>query len=209
MNNKEIADLRQWVDNALPTLSATQARHKVWESQQFGCRPRGESFLGIIEEMGEYCHAMLKSSQGIRTKEDHNAGKLDALHDLTIFTLSYLTKLRIDVRELPIVEYIPDTSSPSLKIGMDTTMLYVCYIVRDLGKLATIHMHLDADPNKDLSDMNRYRISNTIARYLLNVFALHRTLTGKDNFLVEFVATADKVFSRDWVNHKEQGVDRG
>ena len=42
-------------------------------------------FAGMVEELGELAHALLKKRQGIRTNQDHDADARDAYGDLRIF----------------------------------------------------------------------------------------------------------------------------
>jgi len=69
-----------------------------WSLQNFGEVPNSQinlrisSFLGVIEEIGELAHAILKSSQGIRTNEDHIAAIEDAIGDLMIFLLDFCAR---------------------------------------------------------------------------------------------------------------------
>lgn len=47
---------------------------------------------GMMEELGELAHATLKSFQGIRTNEDHEAAKVDAHADLQLYGMDYATR---------------------------------------------------------------------------------------------------------------------
>ncbi len=42
-------------------------------------------FVGMVEEIGELAHALLKKRQGIRTNQDHDANARDAYGDLRIY----------------------------------------------------------------------------------------------------------------------------
>ena len=57
--------------------------------------------LGICEEAGELCHAQLKKEQGIRgTIEQHDAAMKDAVGDIMIYAINYLSG--IDAQISPI-----------------------------------------------------------------------------------------------------------
>ena len=49
-----------------------------------------------MEEVGELAHAHLKKEQGIRTNEDHEAKKIDAIGDVVFYLLDYCNKEGLD-----------------------------------------------------------------------------------------------------------------
>lgn len=64
---------------------------------------------GVIEEMGEFFHAVLKRDQGIRgTKAEHDAAIRDAIGDMLIYT-SQLQSCNDAELELDRVEYSPES----------------------------------------------------------------------------------------------------
>ena len=71
------------------TLQEIQSELKVWTEYNFGNPTPEVAILGMIEELGELSHAILKEKQGIR-QSDFLADKKDAIADLTIYTLNYL-----------------------------------------------------------------------------------------------------------------------
>lgn len=59
-----------------------------WSSKNFGTGPHRvlQDAMGVVEEVGELFHAMLKMEQGIRgTKEEHIAKAKDAVGDTVIY----------------------------------------------------------------------------------------------------------------------------
>lgn len=58
-----------------------------WVERNFGHSDGpGDSIIGVMEELGELCHAHLKSKQNIRgTQAEHEAAGKDAVADLTIY----------------------------------------------------------------------------------------------------------------------------
>lgn len=69
-------------------LRALQADHKEWSTRNFPNADPIDAVLGVAEEVGELCHAILKQRQGIRgTKEEHEAKAKDAVGDIVIFLL--------------------------------------------------------------------------------------------------------------------------
>ena len=55
--------------------------------------------LGVMEELGELSHAHLKSLQNIRTNENHEANKIDAIGDIVTYLAAYCNSENIDFQE--------------------------------------------------------------------------------------------------------------
>jgi NTP pyrophosphatase (non-canonical NTP hydrolase) len=78
-------------------LERTQNEIIEWSTRNFG-RPVPlkydlSSFLGMVEEIGEIAHAVLKASQGIRgTSEEHHEAVADGIADLLIYTLDFCAR---------------------------------------------------------------------------------------------------------------------
>ncbi len=60
-------------------------------------------FIGMVEEMGELAHALLKKQQGIRIDEDHDAAAKDAYADLRIYGFDFCNRMDWD-DEVVVVE---------------------------------------------------------------------------------------------------------
>jgi NTP pyrophosphatase (non-canonical NTP hydrolase) len=75
------------------TLSEYQQEVQIWARRNFG--DMGEfaailKFLGVVEEVGELAHSMLKASQGIRgSATEHEAKAKDAVGDALIYLLDF------------------------------------------------------------------------------------------------------------------------
>lgn len=71
-------------------LDDLQAEIFSWQTKNFGDQPAHRSFFGVVEEVGELSHAILKHEQAIRgTPEEHVAAAKDAIGDAMIFLLNY------------------------------------------------------------------------------------------------------------------------
>ena len=71
-----------------------------WATYNFGDNVEPDRLLlGIMEELGELCHAHLKQVHGIRTGEDHEATKRDAVGDIFIFLCGYCSRSGIDLED--------------------------------------------------------------------------------------------------------------
>lgn len=73
-------------------LSGTQSRLAIWQNNNFPTRDKSRQLLqvalGVAEESGELCHAVLKRDQGIRGTHAENTDKMrDAIGDIAIFCM--------------------------------------------------------------------------------------------------------------------------
>jgi NTP pyrophosphatase (non-canonical NTP hydrolase) len=74
-------------------LQALQTDHKTWTDRNFPNADPVDAVLGVAEEVGELCHAILKQRQGIRgTSEEHEAKAKDAVGDIVIYLLDVCTR---------------------------------------------------------------------------------------------------------------------
>ncbi len=74
-------------------LQAIQTEVGKWSQTNFGDNPPGWKLLGVVEEVGELCHAELKGLQGIRHSVDEiHSLKVDAIGDIVIYLLDYCYK---------------------------------------------------------------------------------------------------------------------
>jgi NTP pyrophosphatase (non-canonical NTP hydrolase) len=83
------------------TFSKLQEEQAKWELHNFGPQPAHHSFLGMVEELGELAHAILKGEQSIRgTPEEHEAAAKDAIGDMTVFAASLCNKRGWDYQKV-------------------------------------------------------------------------------------------------------------
>jgi len=67
-------------------LKLVQENLRAWVEHNFGDRPWHQPFMGIVEEVGELSHALLKQEQGIRGSwEEHENEAKDAIGDILIY----------------------------------------------------------------------------------------------------------------------------
>jgi NTP pyrophosphatase (non-canonical NTP hydrolase) len=83
------------------TIREIQQAHASWAFRNFGRECTNErsksSILGVVEEVGELAHSVLKQEQGIRgTKEEHDAAIQDAVGDIVIFLSDFCTRRKLD-----------------------------------------------------------------------------------------------------------------
>lgn len=62
----------------------------AWATYNFPAATADQQLLGVVEELGELAHAVLKSQQGIRGySEEDTAEAQDAVGDLLIFLINF------------------------------------------------------------------------------------------------------------------------
>ncbi len=86
-------------ERVLFSLQRLQSQVREWTEHNFPDAPSHHPLLGIGEELGELYHAHLKNEQGIRTEEDHQVAKIDAIGDLVIYLADYCNREGIDLQE--------------------------------------------------------------------------------------------------------------
>ena len=82
-------------------LRRIQREQRNWAERNFGKdTPTWHPLLGVVEEIGELCHAHLKEAQGIRINEDHVASAKDAIGDTVIYLIDYCNRRGFDFADI-------------------------------------------------------------------------------------------------------------
>lgn len=83
------------------SLSVMQQEHRLWIEHNFPGETGHQAVFGMMEELGELCHALLKAEQGIRGISAAKARELviDAHCDLIIFSLTLADNMGYDLEE--------------------------------------------------------------------------------------------------------------
>ena len=81
-------------------LEQLQDEQYEWSRANFGPQDPMLPLLGIMEEVGELCHAVLKRKQNIRHNEDHLANEKDAIGDIVIFMMDYCNRRGFNLLQL-------------------------------------------------------------------------------------------------------------
>jgi len=84
-------------------LEFLQSEIAKWENYNFPNTTAIEQFMGVVEEVGELSHFLLKDSQGIREAVDKYGEKLDvkahvvdAVGDISIFLINFCSHYDIN-----------------------------------------------------------------------------------------------------------------
>lgn len=81
-------------------LYKIQGEVRDWSNYNFGDQGPFRPFLGVVEEVGELSHVLLKEGQGIREGTDRLASfdkKVDAVADIMIYLLDFCSRSSIDL----------------------------------------------------------------------------------------------------------------
>lgn len=81
-------------------LKQFQREHAAWEQRNFGKQPAYRLLMGVVEELGELTHALLKQEQGIRAHENLVEKEKDAIGDLVVFLTGYCTARGYDLEDV-------------------------------------------------------------------------------------------------------------
>ena len=101
-----------------------QKEHKEWSIKNFGEQDIEDYQLGLIEEVGELAHSVLKRKQGIRNNENHDEMIKDAIGDITIYLIGFCNCKNIDIEKVNINTYSIENSIVS----------QISYLISDLIK---------------------------------------------------------------------------
>ena len=161
---------------------------QVWANRNFPTTKFEHCILGMHEEIGELCHAVLKEYQGIR-KEDFGAAKKDAIGDIAIYFLDYLNRSNLELLE-------PGSLKNSFYYEEDLIKLidFLSLQVSSLrGKLLYYLQNEESDPTK---------VVNTA--FIVSLYNLC-DLLGYD-FLEILQETWNGVKKRDWIIYPKNGL---
>lgn len=81
-------------------INTIQEEQRAWSLANFGPQSPLLPLLGVVEELGELAHAVLKREQGIRKDENHLANEKDAIGDVCIYLLDYCNRRGFNLLEL-------------------------------------------------------------------------------------------------------------
>jgi NTP pyrophosphatase (non-canonical NTP hydrolase) len=87
--------------DVLPDIRRLQAEQSEWAQRNFKNRDPIHPVLGVVEEVGELAHALLKQAQGIRgTHSEHTVAAQDAVGDIVIFLCDVCTQRGWDLASI-------------------------------------------------------------------------------------------------------------
>lgn len=83
------------------SLDALQKEMHYWRQRNFPTESSEDQFLGVVEEVGELAHAILKHKQAIRSIDDEKFTALerDSIGDILIYLAGYCSVRGISMAE--------------------------------------------------------------------------------------------------------------
>ena len=81
-------------------MSDLQREVEPWLMHNFPTQEPWMPVFGLMEELGELAHSLLKQSQGIRTTEDHEAKAMDAVGDIAVFLANLCVQRGWDLEKI-------------------------------------------------------------------------------------------------------------
>lgn len=175
-------------DKNPPTLTHLQTELYRWEVYNFGVQDIMPKILGICEEAGELCHAVLKMKQGIRgSTQEHREAMRDAIGDVAIYALNTASTRRIEIAGYP------EGPRPT------TPMRDALRVVKKAAALADL-----ADCEADMSGCMD---SQHLAMLITSLFASINTMAShlEEDLGVIVKDTYRHVTRRNWKDHPKTG----
>jgi len=97
MSNSKLSDF------TLTKLNFNKLQQEVgeWSRKNFPNNTPNNPFLGMVEEVGELAHALLKADQGIRgTAAEHEEAAMDAVGDILVFMADFCERKGWSMQEI-------------------------------------------------------------------------------------------------------------
>jgi len=185
----------------LEILQTLQNEQAVWSEKNFGEQPPTAPLLGLIEEVGELAHAVLKRNQGIRTGENHIEQMKDAIGDIVIYAADYATRqgFQLDAAYGLLVGF-EDMRNFRDDAGTDA---FVFSISLSLGRLCKYH-----SARVNLGKAETIELQTSYMGALL--VQLKRLCDREDLRLDKIIEeTWAQVKRRDWKKYPETGLPKG
>ena len=176
-------------------LDELQKQIAEWARYNFPDKQsRNEALLGMIEELGELSHAVLKSHQGIRgTKEEHLEAMKDAIADMFVYCCQLCTLFDSKFSEF----YRLHKDSYSSRDVRDTSLhQHVFAMAEYMGHFVSeVKSAMQYEPNK-LTKNWLPPLINSAVEFLdcINV-----------DFEQNLINVATEVLKRDWIKYPTDG----
>lgn len=177
----------------------------VWEQKNFGNKGAGKdpraALAGIMEEIGEFSHFVLKGDQEIREavtlqKSEFVDKTIDCLVDAQVYLLALLNNETINLRMANIYEQALQHHTITLYEASKDLFDCTKHLMRYLGKLADSIDEPWIRPEK-VQEACKMFIVHMIQAFLY----LNRSFTA------ETIKIFDKVLQRDWNKDRVNGGD--
>ena len=172
-------------------LDTLQTEHTTWVEHNFGAQNEQHPFFGVVEEVGELFHALLKLAQGIRVTEAHHENVEDSIGDVLIYTMNLC-----EIQNIQMSSVWPGLHEESIFVGRRPLIRIVYY----LGEIAGYF----ASGGKDTAQMHdRVMLYHALRAFLASLDAFcNENQFDMHDILNE---TWAEVRKRDWTKNKTDG----
>lgn len=172
-----------------------------------------QQVVGMIEEIGELAHSILKKEQGIRKNENHLEMISDAIGDIIIYSSNLCSLLAIKLDDA-----IKNVSSKGKSIV--EPMFAILYLNLEMSNLIESFYDSDEDINGD-NETIQFSFDEDIINYtkdekftiIFSITSIYQTLQAISNFyglqtIDEIIkSTANIVLNRDWNKHRSDNEE--
>jgi len=172
-----------------------------------------QQVVGMIEEIGELAHSILKQEQGIRKNENHLEMISDAIGDIIIYSSNLCSLLAIKLDDV-----IKNVSSKGKSIV--EPMFAILYLNLEMSNFIESFYDLDEDINGD-NETIQFSFDEDIINYtkdekftiIFSITSIYQTLQAISNFyglqtIDEIIkSTANIVLNRDWNKHRSDNEE--
>lgn len=163
-------------------LNQLQQEVKEWSEYNFGDQSPELPLMGLIEEVGELAHAVLKTKQNIRAIE---TGAIeDAVGDIVIYYMDYLSRINFKI-----------PANTKEFYGIDLYQMTIPHIGRAVGMICNGYIY---SRYKYLSDW-------TVGHLLTCLATFCAQYDPPINFEAAVEATWNEVKQRDWKTFPTDG----
>jgi NTP pyrophosphatase (non-canonical NTP hydrolase) len=192
--NKTQDQLFQWLE--------TNFRNELTDSELIL-----QQLAGMIEEVGELTHSVLKLEQGIRKDENHIDNIYDAIGDILIFGSNFLSILNLDIG--------PRLIEPRNKIKIKYKLELILQLNKQLNKLSEhiVAFFIEEDYSKCVGcyedykecqesfERNITKIFISICDILQSILTIYMQPMKIEN---AFKVVSLKILKRNWNKHREE-----
>lgn len=170
-----------------------------------------EQIVGMIEELGELAHGILKQEQQIRLNENHLEEIEDAIGDILVFGMNLLSLLDIDSSKIVIESKSLDEFLKESKHPFNSLFILNCSLSDLIDYIINFYIHeklhdicKDCDESEECIDSFNNNVSGIFIEILNELQYISIKYLESKNIIKIFVKTTNKVLKRDWNKHREK-----
>jgi hypothetical protein len=177
-----------------------------WSVLNFGVDNTKNTILGMVEELGELAHAVLKGRQGIRhTPEEIAEMERDAIGDISIYLFDFCGRTGVSVPDMEQVNRVGHLVAKEIEednnplTPADEVVLQMPQAIAQIFQLYNAGIFEKKNPSLFEEVTTRSTIGTFIS--LMDDFSSKRGY----NYLTIVNKTWDQVSNRNWVENPQSG----